>query len=288
MNPWRTDSRGAKRLEVCLQGGLGNQLFQFAAGWEIAHRLGTGLHLNTSLLSNSSTPRKFELEQVVKGVASWGHDSTSRHLFVQNGFSFDPNVLEIRNGTIVSGYFQSPKFFQATERVVLDLIRKSAPFHQGNTIRHSPFLAVQARRGDYLKTANRLVHGVVPEQFFLRASRVLRDIHGELDILVFSDDKHFAEALARKIPSATPHYQSNTESPLETLGLLSRASGLAISNSTFGWWGAYLAGDHSTVIAPRPWFRNLETNTNDLLPEKWLSLGVNRSAKEITVSEYKP
>lgn len=277
VNPWLTDSRGEKRVEVRLAGGLGNQLFQFAAGWEIAERLGAPLYMNTSGLSKSGTPRKFELEEVVQGVASWGADSTSRRLFAQKGFSYDENVLKVRNGTLLQGYFQSPKFFSSTNTVVLDLIRKSDAFNRGEMVDVQPFLALQIRRGDYLKTQNQRIHGIVPEEFFLRALEFLRKIHGALDVIVFSDDANTAERLAKEIPRAFAHHPPTSESPLQTLGLLSKASGFAISNSSFGWWGAFLAGAQSTVIVPRPWFKDLALNTRDLFPEKWLSLGIGHS-----------
>jgi hypothetical protein len=48
------------------------------------------------------------------------------------------------------------------------------------------------------------------------------------------------------------------------------AKKIVISNSTFGWWGAWLSAGE--VIAPKKWFSDLGLqirNTKDLFPENW-------------------
>jgi hypothetical protein len=50
--------------------------------------------------------------------------------------------------------------------------------------------------------------------------------------------------------------------------LMSRASDLIISNSTFSWWSAYISNKETNVVAPNKWFRDLE-DPKMLIPEHW-------------------
>jgi hypothetical protein len=61
---------------------------------------------------------------------------------------------------------------------------------------------------------------------------------------------------------------------IETLILMSMASGHVISNSTFSWWGAYLGHikkRNGNVIAPNPWFKNM-VPPDKLIPRDWTLL----------------
>jgi hypothetical protein len=50
---------------------------------------------------------------------------------------------------------------------------------------------------------------------------------------------------------------------------MSNASKIAISNSTFSWWGAFIADKSEFVYAPEPWNREIEYSFN-LIPSSWI------------------
>jgi hypothetical protein len=57
--------------------------------------------------------------------------------------------------------------------------------------------------------------------------------------------------------------------PQEDLWLMSRCRHHVIANSSFSWWGAYLAdGEGQRVFAPAWWYRERPT-TRDLVPDSW-------------------
>ena len=51
---------------------------------------------------------------------------------------------------------------------------------------------------------------------------------------------------------------------------MSQCKDFIIANSTFSWWGAWLA-NKGKVIAPKKWFgpNNSHLNIKDLYPEHW-------------------
>jgi hypothetical protein len=63
---------------------------------------------------------------------------------------------------------------------------------------------------------------------------------------------------------------SENQSNYVDLCLMTLCSDHIIANSSFSWWGAWLANT-STVIAPNNWFgpNNANKETKDLIPESW-------------------
>ena len=59
------------------------------------------------------------------------------------------------------------------------------------------------------------------------------------------------------------------EKNYEDLRLMSLCKHHIIANSTFSWWGTWLAKHKDQkVIAPLRWFNN-DVNTKDLIPDRW-------------------
>ncbi|NNE06519.1 MAG: alpha-1,2-fucosyltransferase, partial [Xanthomonadales bacterium] len=88
------------------------------------------------------------------------------------------------------------------------------------------------------------------------------------EIFVFSDDEHWArQHLQFQYP--TRFMVGNKDH--EDLWLMSQCRHHIIANSTFSWWGAWLAFDaQQTVIAPRQWFKTRKVT--GLIPERWHQL----------------
>ena len=174
------------------------------------------------------------------------------------------------------GYFQS---FIYAESLLPDLKRVlDSKFRDNyaisdylNVLRRSTSLSIHLRLGDYLERKNKRF-GVVYQEYILSSIRHLSMVKKFDDTVLFSNDTESAVRLLsdtsiqnlRVIPSET--------STLESLFLMSNSLNLVISNSTFGWWAAFLSVESDKiVIAPSPWFKEYEEN-RDLIPLKWVRI----------------
>jgi len=274
-NRYRDSMLTEDRIEILLRGGLGNQLFGFAAGRAISLRRQVPLHLVTRFpAEHIKDDRSFELSELTGGEVSHGPQSVAPRMFRESGFAWDARVEMLSQPVLLDGNFQSAKYFQNAAEQVKMTIRASSSFSTGGAkARKEPFIALQVRRGDYLNLTTREFHGLLPESYFLEGLSKLRELLGPLPAVVYSDDFETAKAIASRLKHSIPHCPAVNETAMETLGSLSVASGFCISNSSFGWWGAYLAESQAAVIAPRPWFANPRVQTHDLLEPSWLTLG---------------
>jgi GT2 family glycosyltransferase len=263
----------SQAIFVELQGGLGNQLFGLAVGIEQSSRLEVPLRLKLNSFSHD-TLRTFELEPMLNEIISLDLGEICPHTFREKSFAYDPRVDQISGGTVLEGYFQSWKYFTRQADRVRDLILDAMSNAQRDTSagRSNQFIALQVRRGDYLESSTAAYHGVCGLRYFEQGLRILRQQVGPLPAVVFSDDVQLAHDFSQTLDNCTADIPNKGESALETLGRLSRASGFVISNSSFGWWGAWLAGDTAPTIAPRPWFAKAEIDVRDLLPLNWSTI----------------
>jgi hypothetical protein len=199
----------------------------------------------------------------------------------ERGFRFDERVLAARPPVELVGYFQSWRYVEsvaAEVRMAIGAIEPRSPAFRRlqSEIGSEPFIAVHARRGDYVGLER--FHGLVSEGYLVEAHRRLVGVAERC--LLFTDDPTWAPSaeLGAQLRIVRP---ADLPDPFETLLLMSRARGLAIANSSFSWWAAWL-GDAPgrPVIAPSPWFTAPHLDTRDLLPPHWhvLDRSTGRSA----------
>lgn len=271
-NHLRTERAIENRMEVALKGGLGNQLFGFALAVELRRRTNRPVHLYTGYLRRTNTVP--ELGPIISGKSqgiSMSNDSAAKCLFREKTFRFDPEVTDISDSAIFDGYFQSPKYFHKS----IDEIRRLILGPTGETREvggSSGFIAVQLRRGDYLRPGALKFHGIAPSEYFLAGVSLLRKVVGHMPVVIFSDDQSAATQLSAGITRSKVHDPSG-QTPIQVLRALAEAEAFCISNSTFGWWGAFASGGDKPVIVPRPWFRDDLVSSHDLVPRDWLAVG---------------
>ena len=295
-----------------LTGGLGNQMFQYAAGLALAERRRTVLKLDVSwfredpvyeahnryALSCLNITEQFatqdELDRV-RGVRltrteRWSvslaqalrfRRYASRHAAPANWhqpptFAFYPQFFDQPDNTYLNGMFKSEKFFSS----VANLVRlhfsvryppQPAVEALAKQIRSSPSAAVHFRRGDYTRNASFAREiGVLDLAYYRRAVRLLREHSPDATLYIFSDD---IEAVAREFTPSGPHVFVRCVEhwhPWDKIRLMSLCDHIAIANSTFSWWAAWLnPSPDKLVIAPDPWMANSPHDCSDIVPASW-------------------
>jgi hypothetical protein len=282
-----------------LTGGIGNQLFGYAAGTTFAKindkkvqfdlsSLGKGFtNHNSSILSLNInlqvSPDRSILRQSQTRVMSKFHRMCLRFLRVNlmssttyrsDEIGYDSRLLDKRKVKEVHGYFQSWKYvYSAIEN-----------FQPGETLLNTPshwFLTsckdaaalkpifVHVRRGDYKQLSE--LYGLLDIRYYAAAIRIARNFLPNNPIWVVSDDISEAKNLLESLlPSETIWINPpKGADPVESLVLMSQGAGNIIANSTFSWWSAILNKNSVVTLAPEKWFKGMQ-DPKDLYPPHWL------------------
>lgn len=275
-------------ITVKLTGGLGNQLFIFAAGLASATRLEVPLVVDKSFYEVPGEKRTFQLDflEDLYTLSSLS-EKTPASLFSsinyrprgkvfreRNAVVFDKDFLNVTPGTRLEGYFQSPRYFENIKELLLGRIVSAG---KAGAITNS--IALHLRRGDYLNPGTMQFHGVSSSSYALRAIDVISRSEGDKPVLVYSDD---LDTVKKELNFSSnfqrmDKYSFITQdglSDIQSLVQMSRSSHMVMSNSSFSWWAAYIISERnpeSIIVSPRPWFADGSSAADLLLPH-WLTL----------------
>lgn len=284
---------------VSLRGGLGNQMFQYAAGRGVAYRNQTQLKLDVSALERDAA-RSYRLHHfnIAESFATraeipccakrnlWGHISRrvercllpayKRSVFAERFFLFDPDILRVRGRVCLVGYWQSEKYFKDIEQTIRqDFTFRRAPDSENQKlarmIANTNSVSLHVRRGDYVSNPrfSRRYCACSLEYYRIAAAEVAEKVN-DPHLFVFSDDTDWARANLRLQHPATFVAHNGADKDYEDLRLMSLCRHHIMANSSFSWWGAWLcAHPEKIVMAPKSWFKDPGRTTRDLIPDSW-------------------
>ncbi len=292
---------------VKLAGGLGNQMFQYAAGRSLAVVHNVPLKLDCAWYGESpsplTTPRAYALhhfgirkseatpEEIAAvrhpwGSGLWGRLQARREgrrppwrrrwYCQESATVFDPNFFRAGPDVYLDGYWQSEKHFTPIADDIRRIFTLRRPLSGRNreaaeAVAQCESVALHVRRKDYV--TNPLIHQVFVvcgrEYYEAAAARIQTRVTDPV-FFVFSDDPVWCRENLR-LPATTKFVDWNTaDQDVEDLRLMSLCRHNIIANSSFSWWGAWLnRNSDKIVIAPRRWFRDPTVPTIDLIPAGW-------------------
>ena len=262
-----------------LQGGIGNQLFQYCAGLAVAAALGGQLWL-TDIKDNTHSGRDYrgQLYWRGKAIGPDGHPNTQlvKKKYEISFTHWDPRELEGHIGVYLEGNFQYlPTIVSQVALVREDILQrltlmriKLREKYRVQNPRQTCFLHV--RRGDYLNHDPK-VFWVQDKTYFLPAIQAIKQrVSGPRRWLVLSNDLQWCREQAWM---NQPSFEIIDEADeLAGLMLMSLCEGGAvISNSTYSWWGAMLGCGFTgaPVAYPKKW---IGEENPILFPEAWVSI----------------
>lgn len=252
-----------------LQGGLGNQLFQ----WAVTRNL--SLKYNTEYF--------FDLNHIPKshpGVTSRGIDIDKFENLSINEMKHNPNLptmvdkfyyYDIPNNSYLDGYWQSEKYFKENESIIRKELRIPQELKHSLIEKH-PFLkedtvSIHVRRGDYVHLPN---HHPIQTVEYYKSAYDLIGIN-DINVVVVSDDIQWCKD---NLNFGNTHFIENS-SNINDLYIMSLCNHNIMSNSTFSWWGAWLnENPNKKVIIPDVWFGSTLSSlpSDDIYCENWIRL----------------
>ena len=279
-----------QKIEVNLAGGLGNQIFQFAAGLNFANITEKRLILNLTNVARSHSKHNissFQMNHELKDrwiIRRVGmvvpHMNTVRnkirfsrqgHL-LDNGYESNLSALMNRSIYAISGYFQDLRYLTAGCDLNLELKEPSKRyleyfdrFHKNQNI------GVHIRRGDFVGQSES--HGCLSADWYYKEIiKELQSAPRDVKVFIFSDDFHWVDSnFASKL-----HLDIDWEivsslelaDPAESWCLLRSVNHIICANSTFSLTAAALA--NGSVTVPCPLTRNDNFKAiGENIPEHW-------------------
>ena len=285
-------------------GGLGNQMFQYAAGRALSIRHQSELFLDLRDFENYAFKRRFELETVFslssKGASQdlinktlgWRDQKFIKKilkrpqfckirgsaLVFEPHFHYWPSFFDTPKNVYLYGYWQSEKYFKSIEAIIRKDFQFRQPLDEMNasiqsSMRECQSIALHIRRGDYLThRGTTKVMAVCTTDYYHKAVDYINSHVIDPVFYIFSDDISWAKTHL-KIPNKSIYVDHNLGvDSYKDMQLMSSCKHHIIANSTFSWWGAWLNPSlEKIVIAPKRWFVN-DYKDDDLIPSSWVRL----------------
>ena len=243
-------------IYVTLKGGLGNQLFQYAAGLYLSNKFHNPLVLSTHYYNNhndrtyelnkvldlgntiisSETPQKPNIYNRVFDKLKPKH---KRFYFCENSSSSFDEFKRLNCPIWLDGYWQ---YFEL-----------AAYLKQQNqlkfTIKNANFVAVHFRGGDYINNEH---HSLLDETYYKAAFEYQLKQNPNAEFYIFSDTPKLFQF---NFLENYNHQWMLTKKGYIDFKTLLGYNAYIIANSTFSWWPAFLSNP-AHVVAPKIWLKN--------------------------------
>ena len=247
-----------------LQGGLGNQLFQWAVTISLSIKYNTEYKFDIEYF-RYNMGWKLDLSNLKNIKIEEYHKSNSLQMVTD-----DFNFKIIEDNSFLNGYWQSEKYFTEIDSIIREVLKiedslknyiiNKYPILDKNTV------SLHVRRGDYIKSSG--YHPIQNIGYYKKAYDIIND--NSINVLVFSDDINWCKENL-KFDNIT---YIEGETNIVDMYIMSLCKNNIIANSSFSWWGAWLNNnENKKVIAPTNWFgTQANLYTGDIIPEKWIRI----------------
>lgn len=275
-------------------------MFQYAAGFALADRLGVDLKLDLSEFETYFL-RRYELgrfninSQIATSDESSGiviNPSRSQRIysrlgyyfgfdlhkiaFKENEFRYNKTFEKLKHPVYLNGYWQSERYFHSAERKLRNEFTLNDNLSEESQrileeILQCSAVSVHIRRGDYVTNPSAAsIHGVCALEYYYSAIRFISTHVKNPVFFVFSDDPHWAKDNLNIGQSIRIIEANGPDRGVEDMWLMKSCRHHIVANSSFSWWAAWLNDStEKIVIAPKVWFLDTGIDTRDLVPATW-------------------
>ena len=294
-----------------LGGGLGNQMFQYAAGKAVAHRLNTKHYLDIDrIILNKSDHVIYNLNHfnisssvVPKKVVPFIHPlsikvknrirvhfptlySLYRSFFLKQSYfksqqkedyeGHGDRFWRIKDNTYMEGYFQSHLFFKEINEIICNEFQLKTPLSKQGLYWKEKISASSQSVSVHIRGGDYLTNSsfiTLGKSYYEIARKIIDERRKKATYFIFSNDMAWAKSIFPA--SDAVFFIENTISakPYEDLYLMSLCNDNIIANSTFSWWAAYLnMSPQKIVITPKEYFSTVDTDESFLYPSDWIRI----------------
>jgi hypothetical protein len=293
------------KIILRISGGLGNQLFSYAAARRLALINNAELvidnvsgfsydtlyrrqyqlnHFNISCRIATSAERLEPLSRLrryIKRKWSQRKPFEYRRYVSQEMIDFDPRLLHIQTSGVIylEGYWQSENYFKDVEDSIRDDLKIMPPTDDLNLIFAKKInscnaVSVHLR---FFDEPDSIDLNNISANYYIRAIAAMENINPDAHYFIFSDQPTFAH---RRIPLPSNRitivaHNHGDDGAYADLWLMAQCKHFIIANSTFSWWGAWLSTNLiKTVITPAFELRQgkMQWGFRGLIPEGWIKL----------------
>jgi hypothetical protein len=295
-----------KKIIVRLFGGLGNQLFIYAAARRLAFNSNSTLVLDivSGFKNDNLYKRKFQLNHFsIKGRYATKSEQffpfpklgrfilrffnkfiplNYKTFLVQSGVKFDDRLLNISplNCLFIEGYWQSERYFKDIESIIREDFVIIPPkdvtnLNLASNISNSNSVSIHFR--DFDKLSSKKNESNISFDYYIKAIKFFEDINPNVHYFVFSDNPDLAASVLL-LPEDKVTFVINNfgdENSYADLWLMSLCKHFIIANSTFSWWGAWLSKNPNKIVVTPDVYLNLNDHVSawgfdGLIPQEWI------------------
>ena len=284
-----------------MDGGLGNQMFQYAFGLYLAskHQSPLSLDLNSyhtgpqhGYMLDRFNVQAVELNNAIRAKLPRRHRATTLSGLVsplpdwlradvlrrekERPFGFQEKYLQTPDDCYLVGYWQSEKFFPGLRSRLLEHFSPRSPISDTSMriierMQSCNSVSLHIRRGDYISnSANSKLYAQLSIAYYQECLERWAEERDGVQVFVFSNDIAWClEQLRPKMPS---HFIDHTglEMAHEDMIMMSHSACNVIANSTFSWWSAFLNNrENKVVVAPAQWFCPGTMDDSSIPCESW-------------------
>lgn len=274
-------------------GQLGNQIFQYSALVGISVRTGYEIVIPFENKQERNIERDYKNDPVIYGLRLLDcfdlpdrlitHEKISMYIksiYHESYHNFNPDIFNIKDNTAIIGYFETEKYFRHAKDIIIKNLkfkkeiieRATKKFNALNRGKKNVALHVRQIRKNacYIQQ----YHPFISLDYYKEALSFF--LPENYDIIIFTDDMEWTKENIKGENIFYSEWDTEYAYPdFIDLYMMTLCDHHIIANSSFSWWGAWLANkSDQIVVAPSVWFgpKLAHKNTQDIIPERWIKI----------------
>lgn len=225
-------------------------------------------------IKKSSFLFKFKMEQLLKPFLS-----LFGIFMCENGY-INFNIGN-KNKYLISGYFQSEKYFECEKEVLKEIVRLHGNIDYPNLdeIKNSESVCISIKIEHNVGSS---LYAVCGKEYWQEAINfIIEKVKNPL-FFICSDDVEYVKNNLIDCSKYKVVFQDKNQSVHKTLAAMTCCKHFIIGNSTFSWWAQYASTNTSKItVAPNQWM--LVDMPIDIYQDNWHFIDVKKYLKEKSI-----